>query len=150
MILYTIKNTHEISPVFSEDFANFDPERWGAPFQSYSNNNHIRNHAINRNNNCAMGDLGFDDVTHGDITSSCAPSTLREAVRNGKQLFIPFGGGTRLCPGKDFARLVLRIVIAQLSTSFKWQVLNPDPSMRTSPIPFPSDNMPMKISMGNN
>ncbi len=148
--MYSIKNTHDISPVFSKDSGKFDPERWGAPFQSDTNNNHIPDLAIDQNNNCIMGDLRFDDVTSGDVTGAGAPPTLREAVSKNKQLFIPFGGGKRLCPGKDFARIVLRIVIAQLVTSFKWQVLNPDPPMRTSPIPFPSDGMPMKISKHNN
>ncbi|XP_038998311.1 beta-amyrin 6-beta-monooxygenase-like [Hibiscus syriacus] len=56
---------------------------------------------------------------------------------NGPYKFVPFGGGPRMCPGKEYARLEILTFIHNLITSFKWVKINPNEKISyiTSPIP---------------
>nr|UTS77787.1 cytochrome P450 720B33 [Ginkgo biloba] len=50
------------------------------------------------------------------------------------QLFTPFGGGARLCPGLTLARLEVSLFLHQFVTRFGWKVLKED---HISHFPFP-------------
>lgn len=59
--------------------------------------------------------------------------------------FAPFGGGPRMCIGKEFAKLVLRLFLIELCSNFNWTLENPYPSLRYIPVPRPSDKLPTLI-----
>ncbi|CAI9103575.1 OLC1v1002086C1 [Oldenlandia corymbosa var. corymbosa] len=40
--------------------------------------------------------------------------------------FAPFGGGTQMCPGKDFAKFLILVFMYNVVTKFKFKKLNPD------------------------
>ena len=56
-------------------------------------------------------------------------------------LNIPFGGGSRVCPGKDYARQLMLIYIHYAVTLFKWQLLNFNPRVVANMSPLPVDGV---------
>lgn len=60
--------------------------------------------------------------------------------------FLSFGGGRRSCIGKHFSQLVLRVLVIELVRSCTWSVCNPEPEMKTLPVPHPVDQLPMLFS----
>ncbi|XP_017618105.2 beta-amyrin 28-monooxygenase-like [Gossypium arboreum] len=59
--------------------------------------------------------------------------------------FVPFGGGPRMCPGKEYARLEILTFIHNLLTTFKWVKLNPNEKISYIPSPIPKEGLPIKI-----
>ena len=57
--------------------------------------------------------------------------------------YLPFGGGKRVCAGKDLAQLMLKIFTVELVRCSSWTVLNPEPKFNTFPVPYPKDNLPL-------
>ncbi|KAK2995724.1 hypothetical protein RJ640_012448, partial [Escallonia rubra] len=51
--------------------------------------------------------------------------------------FVPFGGGPRMCPGREYARVEVLIFMHRLVTKFKWKRLNPDEKIINEPSPIP-------------
>ncbi|KAK2995721.1 hypothetical protein RJ640_012445, partial [Escallonia rubra] len=51
--------------------------------------------------------------------------------------FVPFGGGPRMCPGREYARLEALIFMHRLVTKFKWERLNPNEKIITELSPVP-------------
>ncbi|KAA8527154.1 hypothetical protein F0562_008617 [Nyssa sinensis] len=59
--------------------------------------------------------------------------------------FVPFGGGLRVCPGKEYTRLVMLIFLHNLVKNFKWEVLAPDENMIGTVIPTPAQGFPIRL-----
>ncbi|XP_065879755.1 cytochrome P450 716B1-like [Euphorbia lathyris] len=49
--------------------------------------------------------------------------------------FIAFGGGARICPGLEFAKIETLITIHNLITQFNWKLSSPDMSFFRDPLP---------------
>ncbi|KAF5445761.1 hypothetical protein F2P56_034787 [Juglans regia] len=60
--------------------------------------------------------------------------------------FVPFGGGPRMCPGKEYARLEILSFIYNLVTKFKWEKLNPNEKIIFSPAPTPVNGLPLRLN----
>ncbi|MGH0115542.1 UNVERIFIED_CONTAM: hypothetical protein FKN15_024872 [Acipenser sinensis] len=60
--------------------------------------------------------------------------------------YIPFGGGSRSCVGKEFAKILLKIFLVELTKKCNWTLLNGPPTMKTGPTVYPVDNLPTKFS----
>ncbi|KAL6474687.1 hypothetical protein MHYP_G00157270 [Metynnis hypsauchen] len=60
--------------------------------------------------------------------------------------YIPFGGGSRMCVGKEFAKVLLKIFLVELVQQCNWTLLNGPPTMKTGPTVYPVDNLPTKFS----
>lgn len=60
--------------------------------------------------------------------------------------YIPFGGGSRMCVGKEFAKVLLKIFLVELASQCSWTLLNGPPTMKTGPTVYPVDNLPTKFS----
>ncbi|POO00374.1 Cytochrome P450, E-class, group I, partial [Trema orientale] len=58
--------------------------------------------------------------------------------------FVAFGGGPRMCPGNEFARIEILITIHYLVTRFTWK-LCADTSFCRDPMPVPAQGLPLQI-----
>ncbi|GFN93284.1 cytochrome p450 26a1 [Plakobranchus ocellatus] len=66
--------------------------------------------------------------------------------REEKFHYLPFGGGTRSCVGKEFAKLFLKIFVIELVRSCSWRLMNDKVTMNHLPVPHPADGLPLGFS----
>ncbi|KAF4377116.1 hypothetical protein F8388_017520 [Cannabis sativa] len=62
--------------------------------------------------------------------------------------FVGFGGGPRMCPGIEFARIETLITIHYLVTRFTWK-LCADSTFSRDPMPVPAQGLPLQINQKN-
>ncbi|XP_038690281.1 beta-amyrin 28-monooxygenase-like [Tripterygium wilfordii] len=59
--------------------------------------------------------------------------------------FNPFGGGPRMCPGKEYARVVVLTFLHNVVTKFKWDLLCPDEKVIGDMAPAPELGVPIRL-----
>ncbi|KAF9595748.1 hypothetical protein IFM89_003490 [Coptis chinensis] len=59
--------------------------------------------------------------------------------------YIPFGAGTHMCIGNEYARVEILTIIHHLVTKFEWSLVYPDEKITRRPIPYPSKGLPIKL-----
>lgn len=59
--------------------------------------------------------------------------------------FVPFGGGPRMCPGKEYARLEILVFMHNVVKRFKWDKLLPDEKIIVDPMPMPAKGLPVRL-----
>ncbi|CAJ1929061.1 unnamed protein product [Sphenostylis stenocarpa] len=59
--------------------------------------------------------------------------------------FLPFGLGSRFCPGSDLAKLEITIFLHHFLLNYRMERTNPDSPITYLPLPRPSDNCPARI-----
>ncbi|KAH7849579.1 hypothetical protein Vadar_019938 [Vaccinium darrowii] len=59
--------------------------------------------------------------------------------------FVPFGGGPRMCPGKEYARLEILMFMHHLVWRFKWKKNIPDEKIIVDPLPKPEKCLPILL-----
>ena len=136
-VMYCITDTHEQSPLFAEkDRLQFDPDRWSKLCESCGVKEHNQ-----------FGD-DAEDSDEPDMNGNQVPSALKsKAVIDHPELhhYIPFGSGTRRCIGQQFAKVFINVLIIELCCSTTWEMLNPNPKIKSAPLPFPADGMPLRF-----
>ncbi|KAH9300639.1 hypothetical protein KI387_012222, partial [Taxus chinensis] len=59
--------------------------------------------------------------------------------------FVPFGGGARMCPGNEFARMVILVFLHNIVKMFEWDLVDVNEKVVVDPFPAPADGMPIKL-----
>lgn len=59
--------------------------------------------------------------------------------------FVPFGGGPRMCPGIEFARMEILVFLHNVVKNFNWNLVNPGEKVIVDPMPAPVSGLPIKL-----
>ncbi|KAK9062468.1 hypothetical protein SSX86_019654 [Deinandra increscens subsp. villosa] len=59
--------------------------------------------------------------------------------------YVTFGGGPRMCLGKEFARLEILTFLHNIITNFKWDLLIPNERIEYDPMPTPIKGLPIRL-----
>ncbi|KAF6152896.1 hypothetical protein GIB67_033467 [Kingdonia uniflora] len=75
------------------------------------------------------------------------PSRFESSSKSiAKFTYLPFGAGQRICPGIEFARIEVLLVIHHLVTNYRWTPMIHDEPVATDPTtPFPAMGLPVKL-----
>ncbi|WJX64681.1 hypothetical protein P8452_49430 [Trifolium repens] len=72
------------------------------------------------------------------------PSRFENQASTPPYCFVPFGGGARICPGYEFARVEILVAIHYLVTKFSWKRLS-DNSFSRDPMPTPTRGLLIEL-----
>nr|XP_009760006.1 PREDICTED: beta-amyrin 28-oxidase-like [Nicotiana sylvestris] len=59
--------------------------------------------------------------------------------------YITFGGGPRMCIGKEFARLEMMVFLHIIVRKFRWKLVVPDERIIYDPMATPVEGLPIKL-----
>ncbi|KAI5059322.1 hypothetical protein GOP47_0025641 [Adiantum capillus-veneris] len=59
--------------------------------------------------------------------------------------FVPFGGGSRMCPGNEFARMEALVLLHHLVIRFSWTLVDPNELITVDPMPCPMKGLPINL-----
>ncbi|KAB1210954.1 Beta-amyrin 28-oxidase [Morella rubra] len=59
--------------------------------------------------------------------------------------FVPFGGGPRMCPGKEYARVIILTFLHNVVTKFKWEKVDPNEKIKYEPTPIPVNGLLVRL-----
>ncbi|XP_024531730.1 cytochrome P450 716B2-like [Selaginella moellendorffii] len=60
--------------------------------------------------------------------------------------YVPFGGGPRICPGNEFAKMLVRVFLHHLLTQFQWSLVDAKEHVQMAPIAAPANGLHIKLS----
>ncbi|KAL8087672.1 hypothetical protein AgCh_037714 [Apium graveolens] len=63
--------------------------------------------------------------------------------------YVPFGGGARMCCGKEYARLEVLVFMYNIVTKFKLEIVNPQEKIVFHSFPIPVEGLPIRITRHN-
>ncbi|KAL3825521.1 hypothetical protein ACJIZ3_021550 [Penstemon smallii] len=59
--------------------------------------------------------------------------------------YVPFGGGPRMCPGKEYAKLEILVFMHHLVKGFKFEKIIPDEKIVVNPMLAPAKGLPIRL-----
>lgn len=83
-------------------------------------------------------EANFEDVTRFD------PSRF-EGAGPTPFTYVPFGGGPRMCLGKEFSRVQVLVFLHNIVTNFKWDLLIRDEKLEYDPMATPVKGLPIRL-----
>lgn len=72
------------------------------------------------------------------------PSRFEEAIP--PYVFVPFGGGSRLCAGLELAKLQICVFMHHLVTKYEWSLVDPNEGVTMDPLPGPRKGLPITLA----
>nr|AOG74835.1 oleanolic acid 2-alpha-oxidase [Centella asiatica]AXG31530.1 triterpene C-2alpha hydroxylase [Centella asiatica] len=73
------------------------------------------------------------------------PSRYEEGKISTPYTYVPFGGGPRMCPGKEYARIAVLTFLHHVVRKYKWEVLFPDEKVIGDMMPAPEKGLPIRL-----
>ncbi|KAF7151386.1 hypothetical protein RHSIM_Rhsim02G0210700 [Rhododendron simsii] len=90
-------------------------------------------HTTQRNSECFQEPYKFD------------PSRFMEGDKMPMYTYVPFGGGPRMCPGKEYARFVILTFIHNMVKKYKWELVDRNEKVLGSMMPVPEQGLPVRL-----
>ncbi|KAK1371838.1 Beta-amyrin 28-oxidase [Heracleum sosnowskyi] len=88
-------------------------------------------------------------TTHKDPKYFPNPETFDPSRFEGEgpapYTYVPFGGGPRMCPGREYARLEILVFIYNIITKFKLEISNPHEKIVFHSFPEPKEGLPLRL-----
>ncbi|KAH6795925.1 hypothetical protein C2S51_036911 [Perilla frutescens var. frutescens] len=75
------------------------------------------------------------------------PSRYENPAAIPPHTLIPFGGGPRMCPGNEFARIETLTMIHYLVTRFEWKLCLKENTLSRDPMPIFKQGLPIQIQI---
>lgn len=85
------------------------------------------------------------DGTYFQNPSEFNPNRFEKQASGIPYSFVAFGGGSRFCPGNEFARVETLVTIHYLVTQFKWKLCSEDNSFYRNPFPVFKQGLQVQI-----
>ncbi|KAL1560644.1 beta-amyrin 28-monooxygenase [Salvia divinorum] len=73
------------------------------------------------------------------------PSRFQESSGPAPFTFVAFGGGQRMCAGKEFARLEILLLLHNVVKRYRLKLVYPDEKISCDPMPTPLQGLPVRL-----